>query len=389
LIDFPTELFIVISADRPETRLATRLAFLAAGFGIACWAPLVPFAKQRLGVDDGELGLLLLCMGMGSVMSMPITGMLSARFGSKPIVLAGGLGIALFLPLLSLANTMWTLGTTLLVFGASLGSLDVAMNIHAVEVEHAAQRPLMSGFHALYSVGGFVGATFMTFLLSNHLSAFTSSLVGAALLGMAVAMAWPRLLRATHAKEGPLWVMPHGVVLVLAGLAAIVFLAEGAILDWSALLVTDKALVAKAHGGLGYTLFAGAMTIGRLSGDAVTARIGDRPTLIWSGLIAIAGFVVLLVSPVAIIAMAGFLLIGLGAANIVPVFFRRAGSQHAMPASLAVAAITTMGYAGTLLGPAAVGFVAKSTSLTIAFGMLAVLLCAVPACARLVTPRAA
>ena len=376
-----------MSADRPETRLATRLAFLAAGFGIACWAPLVPFAKQRLALNDGELGLLLLCMGMGSVVSMPVTGMLIARFGSKPVIIAGGLGLAFLLPLLSLANSYRILGLTLFAFGASLGSLDVAMNVHAVDVERAAGRPMMSGFHALYSVGGFAGATLMTFLLSIHLGAFSGSLLCSALPGLVIVAAWPRLLRATHAKEGPLFVMPHGVVLVLAGLAAITFLIEGAILDWSALLITDKALVTEAHGGLGYTLFAAAMTIGRLCGDAVTARIGDRTTLIGGSLIAIGGFVVLLASSVPIVALAGFPLIGLGASNVVPVLFRQAGSQHAMPIPLAVAAMTTTGYAGILLGPAAVGFVAKSMSLPIAFGMLAVLLCAVLACARLVTLR--
>ena len=377
----------MISADRPETRLATRLAFLAAGFGIASWAPLVPFAKHRLGIDDGQLGLLLLCLGVGSVISMPLTGILSARFGSKPIIIAGGLGLALILPLLSLANSPWMLGPVLLVFGASLGSLDVAMNIHAVDVERAANRPLMSGFHALFSVGGFAGATLMTLLLSFHLGAFASSLLCSVLLTLAIVGAWPRLLRATHVQEGPLFVMPHGIVLVLAGLAAIMFLAEGAILDWSALLITDKALVTKAQGGLGYTLFASAMTIGRLSGDAITARIGDRATLIWGGLIAIFGFIVLLLIPVPLIALSGFLLIGLGASNVVPVLFRLAGAQRAMPSPLAIAAITTTGYAGILLGPAGVGFVAKGVGLPVAFGLLAVLICAVPVCARLVTTR--
>ncbi|HET7331879.1 MFS transporter [Dyella sp.] len=379
----------MISADRPETRLATRLAFLAAGFGIASWAPLVPFAKQRLGADDGQLGLLLLCLGVGSVIAMPLTGVLSARFGSKPVIIVGGLGLALILPLLSLANSPWTLGLALLAFGAALGSLDVAMNVHAVEVERVANRPLMSGFHALFSVGGFAGATLMTLLLSLHLSAFASSLLCSVLLVLATVTAWPRLLRATHAEEGPLFVMPRGMVLVLAGLAAITFLAEGAILDWSALLITDKALASKAQGGLGYTLFASAMTVGRLSGDAITARIGDRAALTWGGMLTIFGFMMLLLMPVPFIAMAGFLFIGLGASNVVPVLFRQAGAQRVMPAPLAVAAITTTGYAGILLGPAGVGFVARGMGLPVAFGLLAILLCAVPACARLATPRSA
>ena len=161
---------IWVTADRPETRLGTRLAFLVAGFGVASWAPLVPFVKERLQVDDGVLGLLLLCLGVGSIAAMLLTGVPSARYGSRPIILAGGFGLAVLLPSLVVAGSPLSLGLMLFAFGAALGSLDVAMNIHGVEVERAARQPLMSGFHALFSVGGFAGATVMTFLLSSRIA---------------------------------------------------------------------------------------------------------------------------------------------------------------------------------------------------------------------------
>jgi len=168
----------------------------------------------------------------------------------------------------------------------------------------------------------------------------------------------------------------------------VMFLVEGAILDWSALLVTGKQLVSEARGGLGYSLFAIAMTAGRLSGDFVTARIGDRAMLFWGSLATMAGFALVLSAPVAAIAMSGFLLIGLGASNIVPVLFRGAGAQRAMPAGLAVAAITTAGYAGILVGPAMIGGVAKSAGLPVAFALLAALVGAVALSARAVAaPR--
>jgi Major Facilitator Superfamily len=372
------------SADRPATRLATRLSFLVAGFGIACWAPLVPFAKQRLGVDDGVLGLLLLCLGIGSVVAMLLTGALSARYGSKPIILVGGIGLAFILPSLTVASTPWTLGLALFAFGAALGSIDVAMNIHAVEVERAAARPLMSGFHALFSIGGFAGSAVMTALLSLQIGAFAGSLICAMLMLITMVLAWPRLLARVQVQEGPLFVLPHGIVLLLAALAATTFLVEGAMLDWGALLVVGRGLVPDAQGGLGYMLFSIAMTAGRLGGDAVTARIGDRRTLLWGSLLAIMGFVVLLAAPIAAIAMAGFLLIGAGASNLVPVLFRRAGAQTAMPAGLAVAAITTAGYAGVLVGPAGIGLIANIVSLPAAFAMLAMLLGVVTLSARVV-----
>jgi predicted MFS family arabinose efflux permease len=377
----------LLKADRPETRLATRLSFFVAGFGVASWAPLVPFAKERLHIDDGTLGLMLLCLGVGSVALMFLSGVLNARYGSRPIILAGGFGLAVLLPLLAVAGSPVTLGMTLFAFGAALGALDVAMNIHAVEVERAAGRPLMSGFHALFSVGGFAGATAMTFLLSSNVGPFASTLLIALPMAITMVVAAPRLLRASHSQESPLFVAPHGIVLLLAALAAVMFLVEGAILDWSALLVTEKGLVREAQGGLGYSIFAIAMTTGRLGGDFVTARVGDRAMLFWGGLATMAGFALLLAAPIRAVAMSGFLLIGLGASNIVPVVFRGAGAQRAMPAGHAVAAITTAGYSGILVGPAGIGFVARTFGLSAGFWLLAVLVGAVVLSARAVTAQ--
>ncbi|MBS1183875.1 MAG: putative rane protein [Proteobacteria bacterium] len=364
----------MISADRPATRLATRLAFLVAGFGVACWAPLIPYAKARLAVDDGVLGLLLLCLGIGSVVAMPMTGMLSARYGSKPIVIGGAIGMAIVLPLLAVASTPLMLGATLFLFGGSLGSLDVAMNIHAVEVEKAAKRPLMSGFHGLFSVGGFIGSMFATFLLSVQIGPLPTMLVAAALMLAATLVIAPRLLTTVKADGGPLFAVPRGFVLLLAVLTAIVFLVEGAVLDWGALFLTGQGLAGAEQGGMAYMVFSIAMTVMRLTGDAVVGRIGDRATLFWGGLIGIVGFVLVLTAPIVAVAMAGFLLVGIGLANTVPVLFRRAGNQSIMPAGLAVAAVTTMGYAGMLVGPAGIGFVAQLTSLPASLWMLTALL---------------
>jgi len=377
----------MLSADNPAARLATRLAFLVAGFGVSCWAPLVPYAKHRLDVDERTLGFLLLCLGIGSLVSMLFTGMWSARFGTRPVVLASGFGLAASLPLLAIASTPFTLGVSLLLFGATMGSLDVAMNIHAVEVEHGAGEPLLSGFHALYSVGGFAGAAFMTLLLSAGITPLTSVLAGAVLMALAMFATSPRLLRTKAADGEPHFALPRGVVLVIAILSAIMFLAEGSLLDWSALLITGKNLVAVEQGGIGYMLFAIAMTLARFSGDALTARLGDRKIMLWGSLMAIAGFAVLLLTPVVAMAMGAFVLIGLGCANVVPVLFRLAGSQKVMPPGLAIAAITTMGYAGILLGPAMIGFVAKHVGLTMAFWMIPALLLSVPLCAAMVTAR--
>jgi predicted MFS family arabinose efflux permease len=375
----------MMSADRPATRLATRLAFFVAGFGIACWAPLVPFAKARLQIDDAMLGLLLLCIGGGSVAAMLATGPLTARFGSRPVIVASGFLLAVILPFLAIAETPLALGAVLLVFGGALGSLDVAVNVHAVEVERASGVPLMSGFHALFSIGGFAGAGLMTLFLSLEVDTLAATLICAALMLAAMLAARPRLLATRGAEDGPLFVRPQGIVLLLSILAMVTFLAEGAMLDWSALLITQGGLVDVKQGGVGYILFAIAMTAGRLLGDRLVARIGDYRTLLGGGVVAVLGFVVLLAVPLAPVALGGFVLIGLGASNLVPVLFRRAGSQSNMPPALAIGALTTLGYAGILVGPAGIGVVAKAVGLPAAFWILAALLLLVPLTARRVT----
>lgn len=371
-----------MSANQSGSRLATRLAFLVAGFGIACWAPLVPIVKQHLSIDEGLLGLLLLCLGVGSIFAMVMTGFLSGRYGSRPIIMAGGLGLAVMLPLLTLASSPIILGAALLVFGASLGAIDVAMNIHAVEVERHSDKPLMSGFHALFSVGGFIGAGAMTLLLSSHVNSLLACVLCSVLMLVVMLITWQRLLPTKESNDGSIFVIPKGAVLLLAVLAGIMFLIEGAMLDWGALLITETGRIQANQGGIGYMLFAIAMTIGRFSGDAITARFGDCAVMFWGGLIALAGFVLLLAVPITVLSLGGFILIGLGASNVVPVLFRRAGTQTVMSPSLAVAAISTVGYAGILVGPAFVGFVADIFSLPISFWLLAVLLVAVPLCAH-------
>jgi len=367
------------SADSPAARLATRIAFLVAGFGLAAWAPLIPFAKLRIGADDGVMGLLLLCLGAGSVTAMLRTGPLCARYGCKPVVMGSGLAMALLLPLLAIAPSTWTLGLVLLGFGGALGSLDVAMNVHAVEVERDSGIALMSGFHAMFSVGGFVGAGLVTALLTAGVGGLASTLLCTALMVAAMAVTGPRLAEAGRVAEGHSLAWPRSAaMMLLAGLAAICFLVEGAMLDWSALLLTTRALAAPAQGGLGYAFFAVAMTAGRFSGDAITSRIGDRATMQWGGALSVAGFAVLLFGGRLELALAGFVLIGLGASNVVPVLFRRCGSVPGTSPAMAVAALTTVGYAGQLMGPAAVGFVSHLSSLPAAFWLLAGLMALVP-----------
>jgi predicted MFS family arabinose efflux permease len=366
---------------RPE-QIATRIVFFIAGFAMSAWAPLVPFAKARLGVNEAMLGALLLCLGIGSVVAMPLAGALSAASGCRRVCIVAVLLAGVTLPVLAAASSLPVFAAALLLFGASLGALDVTMNIQAIIVERASGRPMMSGFHGMFSLGGIAGAAGVTALLGAGASPMAAGLAVSACAAAALAKAAPDLLPYGAAREGPAFALPHGIVLLIGVLCFVLFLSEGAVLDWSAVFLTSVRGVASSHAGLGYVIFALTMTAGRLSGDRVVQRVGGRNIIIFGGCCAACGFTLVALVPALPLAALGFALIGAGCSNVVPVLFTSVGRQTAMAENVAVPAITTLGYAGILLGPAVIGFVAQATDLPVAFLVVALMLLGVAALGR-------
>ncbi len=356
---------------------ATRIVFFITGFGFSAWAALVPFAKGRAEINDSGLGLLLLCLGIGSFVTMPLSGAMAARFGCRWVMIAGVLLAAAVLPGLAVLSTVPSLAAALMVFGAAVGAVEVAMNIQAIIVERAAGRSMMSGFHALFSIGGIAGAGGMAALLSAGASPLAAACcVSLGILALLAASA-SRFLPYGAGREGPAFALPHGIVLFIGLLCFVLFLAEGAVLDWSAVFLVSVRHMAPSYAGLGYAAFAAAMTAGRLAGDRIVDRMGHHRVVLVGGLCAALGFVTTVAAPSWPVALLGYALVGTGCANIVPVLFSAVGRQLAMAETVAVPAITTIGYAGILAGPAGIGFVAHLTSLPAAFAMLAMMLVAV------------
>ena len=355
-------------------RWATYVVFMSTGALVSAWAPLIPFARSRLGIDEGELGILLLFLGAGSLIGMPLTAMLAARFGCRIVIICGTLVAATILPLLSVGPTFVGMAALLAAFGGALGTIDVTMNIQAVTVEKRMGLSLMSGFHACFSIGGFIGAGGVSALLKIELSPFEASLAMGALMAVTVssrAIGFIRHLNA-GAKSPPLFAIPTRLVLAIGLLSALVFMAEGAMLDWSGLFLVQYRGTEPSTAGFGYATFAMAITAGRLAGDRLVDAIGARRVLVVGGLIATFGFGITLMLPSQSMALCGFVLVGFGVANIIPLMFKAAGLQTSMPANLAVATVTTLAYAGHLIGPALIGFIAHLLDLRVAFGMLAI-----------------
>jgi MFS family permease len=355
-------------------QMATRIVFFLSGSAVSAWAPLIPFAKNRLQVSDGRLGLLLLCGGIGSVITMPLAGALAGRYGCRRMIMILGVLGCCVLPLLAVAQNMAQLAAVLLVFGAACGALDATMNIHAVLVERESGRAMMSGFHGLWSVGGIAGAGSVSVMISAGATPLTASIIVAISLLVILAAAYKSLLPIRSDSTGPAFAWPHGKVLLLGCFCFVLFLAEGAVLDWSAVFLTTIRKVTAAHAGFAYVAFSTAMTVCRLIGDAIVGAVGRARVVLFGGLLAATGFFLAILVPSPTMAVVGFGLVGIGASNVVPIMFSAAGNQNSMPANLAIPAMTTLAYAGNLAGPALVGFLANLFGLSMGLALIAALL---------------
>jgi len=364
-------------------RRATSAMFLICGMATSSWAPMIPFVKARLGLDEGTLGLILLVFGGGSMVAMPLAGVAIHVWGSRRVVALASLVTCAVLPLLALPLNAALVTATLFVFGAALGAMDVAMNAQALAVQHAAARPIMSGFHALFSVGGLAGAALISALLHAGVGLVPCAAGIAAALAV-LALSQQRHLVADHgtAEGGTFTIVPKPAVLLLGALCFMCFLGEGAVLDWSAVFLREQRRVDVSIAGIGYAAFSVAMAVMRLTGDWITHRFGPTRVLWIGSALATAGYLAVAAIPSAAGALAGFVIVGIGAANIVPILFTAAGRVPGVPAGIGLATVTTIGYAGLLLGPALIGFVADATSLQLAFVLVAAMFAAIAVSGR-------
>lgn len=353
---------------------ATRAIFFVGGFGAASWAPLVPLLKARLGIAEDVLGMLLLCIGIGSLLTMPLSGAAAVRLGCRRVLTAAGFVYGALLLALCTVSSFQLAIPLLLIFGATMGCIDVVVNIQAVIVEKAAGRRLMSGMHALWSVGGFAGAgLFGIWVGTFSLTPLASTGIAAAVMVLVTLAASRHLLPYGGDAGGKLLALPKGIVTFVGIIACIAFLVEGAIMDWGGVFLTTVRHFDMALAGTGFTVFSAAMLTMRLLGDWTVQKLGQERVVIGGSLLAVAGFLFIIFAPTVILLYLGFFFIGVGCANVVPVFFSLLGKQHVMPISLAVPAVSTLGYLGILMGPAAIGFIAHQTSLYAAFTLLAAL----------------
>ncbi|MYW70474.1 MFS transporter [Streptomyces sp. SID8379] len=377
-------------------RIAITVFFALDGFVFAGWVVRIPAIKAQTGASASTLGLALLGVSAGAVITMMLTGRLCRRFGSHQVTVALGVLLPLTVVLPPLTHSPLTLGLVLLVFGAAYGGINVAMNSAAVDLVAELGRPVMPSFHAAFSLGGMVGSG-LGGLVAAHLSP-TRHLLVIAVFGLVVtAAAGPTLLRHRPPRlqerirtpeSEPSRRLDRGtrvLVLVLGLIALCTAYGEGALADWSALHMEQDLHAHPGVAAASYSCFAFAMTIGRLTGTTLLERLGRTRTVVFGGAIGAVGMLFGALAPSVWLALVGFAVTGLGLANLFPVAIERAG---ALAGPTGVAAASTLGYGGMLLGPPAIGFMADWFSLPLALTSVAVL-AAVAATIGFTTRRAA
>jgi len=349
-------------------RWAVAAMFLVNGFVMGAWAPQIPLLLPRHGIGEAVMGLLILGLGIGAVGAMMFAGRLIQRFGSVPVVLGFACALVTVLPAIVLAPSLPLLALAMVAFGALAGSMDVAMNANAVEVERGLGRAIMSSSHGFWSLGGFLGGSLGGLALAAFgpvAQAFGVAGVIALVIAGAARFLWraappPRDTGTTPAETGTAPGAAGRIEIWILGLVALLCMVpEGAIMDWSALYLTQELSLPAAASGLGFALFSGCMAVMRFAGDTIRNRLGAVRTLRVSALVAAGALVGAALAPGMGLALAAFALAGLGIANTVPILFSAAGNLRGMSPGAGLATVTMIGYAGILVAPSSIGFIAE------------------------------
>ncbi len=337
--------------------------FLLHGMLIGAWVPHIPLAKERLDVGPGLFGVALLALAGGAVCAMPVAGVLINRFGSAALTTITGLLFCLTFLGPVTAPALATFVLAGFVMGMMIGSMDVSMNAHGIAVEKALRRPTMSMLHAGFSIGGTIGA-FVGAALLEVFGAATQALVVATVCA-AIQIAASRFYLAADVDKGlsgSHFAWPTRATIGLGLLCFLALMIEGSILDWAAIMMREKFQIDASFAALGFGFYQAGMAAARLTGDWIRLRAGAVRMVLWSALLAAAGTALALSAPSPYLAVVAFVFAGLGLGNIAPVLFAGGGRLEPDAPGRGIAAVTTLGYTGFLLGPPLIGFLAQVSS---------------------------
>ncbi|CAN5178125.1 MFS transporter [soil metagenome] len=367
-------------------RFAAAAVFFLNGFGFASWVVRIPAVQEKLALSEGPLGIALLGAAVGLLISTPLAGWLVARLGSRPVVGVTSLLVSLVLLPLALAPNLPFLMFANVASGAAAGALDVSMNAQAVAVENGDGRSIMSSFHAAFSFGGLAGAASGGLVASLGVGVLPHLAGAAALSATAAVVAYRPLLPASAdaggAGGGPAFARPTRGLLGLGVISFCVLLGEGAMADWSAVYLRGTLDTGPGFAAAGYAAFSLTMATGRLVGDRLTARFVPARLVRAGAVVAASGLGLALVIGHPFVALAGFACAGAGFSIVFPTALSAAGRTEGVAAGPAIAAVSSAGYLGFLIGPPAIGFVAEASGLGVALFLVVILSAAIVPLAR-------
>ncbi len=361
---------------QPRTyRIAISAFFFMAGLTFSTWASRIPDIKTALHLTEAGLGLVLFALPVGQLISLPLSAWVSAKFGTKTVILIASVLYPLTLVLLASAGSVTQLVMALFLFGVWANMINIAMNTQAVGVENLYGRSIMASFHGLWSLAGFTGAVLGSFFVSVGLTPLIHFSIICGVTGIIVLAFFKNTLPNETSQHGSkaVFVKPDKSILILGLIAFSCMVCEGAMADWGGVYFQKVVETPAKFTTMGYVAFTATMALGRFIGDWLVTKFGVKRMLQLSGVVITTGLLVAVLFPNLVSATTGFLLVGFGVSSVIPIVYGLAGRSTAMSASTALATVSTIGFLGFLIGPPLIGFIAQAAGLRLAFALIAVL----------------
>lgn len=369
------EILLSLERSKRAYRIAVSCLFFLQGLCFATWASRIPTIQQSLHLSETALGAILLALPVGSLIALPFSGWLVNKYGSKRIATNAILLYSLFLTSLGFAPNILLLIGGLILFGIAGNTANIAINTQAVGVEARYGRNIMASFHGLWSLAGFTAAGIGTFMIGNGIVPLHHFLIIATLIVLGIALSFQYLLpdEAKSATSESLFVKPDKTLVMLGLIAFSCMICEGAMFDWSGIYFQKVVGAKDGWIGAGYTAFMCTMATGRFVADRVVNKVGFRKTIQFSGLLIGTGLCIAVLFPSLVLSIVAFLLVGFGVSSVVPLVYSEAGKSKVMSTGKALAAVSSIGFLGFLLGPPLIGFIAGFSSLRFSFAYVALM----------------
>lgn len=370
-----SQLTITTTQTNKAYRVAVSGLFFLQGLCFATWASRIPSIQQALNLSDAALGAVLFALPLGSMLSLPFSGGLVNKFGSKRIAVNALLLYSVFLILLGLSNSIVLLLISLVGFGMAGNLSNIAINTQAIGVEARYEKPIMASFHGLWSLAGFLAAGIGTYMMGKSVTPLYHFVLVGGVIAVGVALTVSYLLtdQTTVSTERKKFALPDKSLMILGSIGFCCMICEGAMFDWSGIYFQNVVQADKEWVGAGYTAFMCTMATGRFIADWGSARLGFKRTIQLSGLLIATGLSIAIIFPFLLSAIFGFLLVGFGVSSVVPLVYSEAGRSKTMSAGSALTAVTSISFLGFLIGPPVIGVIAGISSLRFSFMVIALI----------------